>query len=51
MFVEAVTAEPLEVQLRRRAYARLLEDRLQVNAALCGYDYLCHERLNARDRE
>ena len=26
----------LEVQLRRRAFARLLENRLQVNAALCG---------------
>jgi hypothetical protein len=24
------------VQLRRRAFARLLENRLQVNAALCG---------------
>src|SRR5687767_15358996 len=32
----AIAIEHLEVQLRRRADARLPEDRLQVNAALCG---------------
>jgi hypothetical protein len=36
MFEEAIAFEPLEEQLRRRAKARLLEDRLQVNAAFCG---------------
>jgi hypothetical protein len=35
MFKEAITSEPLEVQLRRRATARLPGNRLQVNAALC----------------
>ena len=38
MFKEAIAFEPLEVQLRRRAFARLQEDRLQVNAALCSDD-------------
>ena len=36
MFKEAIAFEPLEVQLRRRATARLLENRSQVNAAFCG---------------
>jgi hypothetical protein len=43
MFKEAIAFEPLEVQLRRRAFARLLENRLQVNAALCSY----HRRGNS----
>jgi len=32
--MEAITSEPLAVQLRRRAFALLLKSRLQVNAAL-----------------
>jgi hypothetical protein len=35
MFKEAITTEPLQEQLRRRAVARLLRSRLQVNAAFC----------------
>jgi len=34
MFKVAIAVEPLEVQLRGALPARLLEDRLQVNAAL-----------------
>jgi hypothetical protein len=34
MFKEAITSEPLQEQNRRRASARLLKSRLQVNAAL-----------------
>jgi hypothetical protein len=41
---EAITFEPLEVQLQRRASARLLESRLQVNAAFCA-----RERSNYED--
>src|SRR5919106_4666543 len=39
MFKEAITSEPLEEQLRRRATARLLRSRLQVNAALYGDEH------------
>jgi hypothetical protein len=37
MFKEAIAVEPLEVQLRKARLARLLENRLQVNAALCSH--------------
>jgi hypothetical protein len=33
---EAITTEPLKVQKRRSASARLQEDRSQLNAAFCG---------------
>ena len=37
MSKEAITSERLREQLRRRTNARLLESRLQVNAALCSH--------------
>ena len=40
MSMVAIAFEPLEVQLRRAGVARLLTSRLQLNAALCCYNFL-----------
>lgn len=43
--METIAFEPLKVQLRKRAFARLLRSRLQVSAAFCGHHAL---RVTAR---
>jgi hypothetical protein len=45
MSKEAITFEPLEVQLRRRATARRLENRSHVNAAFCRDDQILESSM------